>query len=155
MCIRDSFYTAGGTRLDRPRKNWTVSYSEVFNNKLGVSLNYGHRQSLLALDVGTQNFQATSTLPAYTYQYSYNDFKITRTRYGGGLKLDYKLSDTTRFFVSGQINYHTEYEDDNNSTYATNQSVATRDAAGNLTGTGGIVPGYTCLLYTSPSPRDS
>jgi len=31
------YYTAGGVRLDRPRKNWTVSYSEVFGGKLGVS----------------------------------------------------------------------------------------------------------------------
>jgi TonB-dependent receptor len=140
------FYTAGGVRLDRPRKNWTVSYSEVFGGKLGVSFNYGSRRSLLALDVSTQNFENKADDPAYTYQYVYNDFKITRLRYGGGLKLDYKLSDRTRFYVNGQINYHIEYEDDNNSTYATNQSIATRDAAGNLTGTGGIVPGYTTSM---------
>lgn len=137
------WYTAGGMRLDVPRKNWTISYSEVFKDKFGVSFNYGHRQSLLALDVSTQSFEAKSDDPAYLYQYSYNDFKITRTRYGGGLKLDYKLSDNTRFYVNGQINYHTEYEDDNNSTYATAQTVATRDASGNLTGTGTIVPEYT------------
>lgn len=137
------FYQAGGERLDYPHKNWTVSYSEVFKGKLGVSLNYGHRQSLLALDVGTQNFENKDTDPAYTYQYAYQDFKITRTRYGGGVKLDYKLNDSSRFYLTGQINYHVEYEDDNNSTYATNQSIATRDAAGNLTGTGGVVPGYT------------
>lgn len=137
------FYTAGGTKLDYPRKNWTVSYSEVFKDKLGVSFNYGHRQSLLALDVTTQNFQSGAANPPYEYSFSYNDFKITRLRYGGGVKLDYKLSDHTRFYVTGQINYHAEYEDDNNSTYSTAQSVATRDAAGNLTGTGAIVPGYT------------
>src|SRR5688500_1816236 len=137
------FYTAGGAHQDEPRKNWTVSYSEVFKGKLGVSLDYGSRKSLLALDVSTQNFENTAADPAYMYQYAYNDFKITRKRYGGGVKLDYKLSENIRLYAAGQINYHVEYEDDNNSTYATNQVVATRDAIGNLTGTGGIVPGYT------------
>ncbi|MEY4940417.1 MAG: hypothetical protein RIQ93_2152, partial [Verrucomicrobiota bacterium] len=137
------FYTAGGQHQDKLRKNWTIAYSEVFKDRLGVSFNYGNRQSLLALDVSTQSFENKETDPAYVYQYAYNDFKITRTRYGGGLKLDYKLSDTTRFFINGQVNWHVEYEDDNNSTYSTAQSVATRDANGNLTGTGAIVPGYS------------
>jgi iron complex outermembrane recepter protein len=137
------FYTAGGATQDTPRKNWTVSYSEVFKGKFGVSVDYGSRKSLLALDVSTQNHENKLEDPAFTYQYSYNDFKITRKRYGGGIKLDYKLSENTRFFATGQINYHVEYEDDNNSTYATNQTIAARDAAGNFTGTGGIVPGYT------------
>ena len=141
--INRPFYTAGGVRQDRPRKNWTVSYSEVFGGKLGVSFNYGSRRTLLALDVSTQSFENKATDPAYTYRYAYNDFKITRLRYGGGLKLDYKLSDRTRFYINGQINYHVEYEDDSNSTYATNEVIATRDANGNLTGNGGIVPGYT------------
>jgi len=96
--------------------------------------------------VATQSFENTSNNPAYTYQYAYNDFKITRWRYGGGLKLDYKLSDTTRFYLNGQVNYHVEYEDTVNTTYATNQTVATRDANGNLTGTGGIGPGYTTSM---------
>jgi outer membrane receptor protein involved in Fe transport len=62
------FYTAGGERQDTPRKNWTVSYSEVFKGKLGVSLDYGSRQSLLALDVSTQNFENKESDPAFTYQ---------------------------------------------------------------------------------------
>jgi hypothetical protein len=76
----------------------------------------------------------------------YVDFNNTRTRAGGSVKLDYKLSDRVRFYLN--TSYHTMVEHGNQRyvTFATNQGIATRDAAGNLTGTNAFVPGFTDQL---------
>ncbi len=80
------------------------------------------------------------------YIYSFGgllDFRGTRIRSGVGLKLDYKLSDSTRFSVNLQHNKFVEHNNHTGATWTTGQVVATRDASGNFTGTGGIIPGYT------------
>ena len=128
---------------DEFRQNWTVGYSDVFKGRVGVSFTWGLRQTLLPLEVTTQNVEAVVKPDRYTYSYQFTDFRIKRTRKGGGLKLDYKLNDSVRFYFNGLLNEHMEHGDQNDSQYSTAQSVATRDAAGNLTGTGAIVPGYT------------
>ena len=144
---RINFTFGGISRLlddrDRLRRNWTIGYSDTFGGKLGVSINYGHRQTLLPLDVTTQNFEAVDKPERYSYSYQFTDFRIKRTRYGGGAKIDYKLSDSTRLYFNALLNKHMEHGDQNDSQFSTAQTVATRDAAGNLTGTGAIVPGYT------------
>src|SRR6185436_14430407 len=85
--------------------------------------------------------------PAYIYSVNPSDQTFTRTREGAGIKLDYKLSDSTRLYANFTYNKHLEHGMYGGNTFAatwqTNQVVATRDAAGVLTGTGGIVPGYT------------
>jgi outer membrane receptor protein involved in Fe transport len=91
---------------DELHRNWTVGYSEVFGGKLGVTVNYGHRQSLLPLDVTTMNVERQVKEAQYIYSYSFSNFRIKRTRWGGGAKIDYKFSDNTRFYFSGQKNLH-------------------------------------------------
>ncbi|MBI4624314.1 MAG: TonB-dependent receptor, partial [Verrucomicrobia bacterium] len=145
---RINFTFGGIIRLlddrDELRRNWTLGYSEVFAGKLGVSLNYGHRQTLLPLDVTNQSFEAVEKPAQYTYSYNFQNFRIKRTRWGGGLKLDYKWSDNTRFYFNGQKFLHMEHGDEpQTGLFSTAQTVATRDANGNLTGTGAILPEYT------------
>ncbi len=147
--IRGSFgatWRPFDSRPTRAPRNYMLSYSEVFGGKLAVALNLGYRGIYNPQDAVQQLHQAVpngSTGPAYTYSVQFNDSREEQSRQGGGLRLDYKLSDSTRFFFSTNRTKNIEHQGDRYATFATNQVVATRDAAGNLTGTGGIVPGYT------------
>ncbi|MDO8541286.1 MAG: TonB-dependent receptor [Opitutaceae bacterium] len=131
---------------DQPRQNASVSYSEVFGRRFGVSLNLAYRPHGSIIDVTTQNHQLLppgTEGPAYQYQLTAQDFRNIRIRAGAGLKLDYKLSEQVRFFTNFQHAKHTEHSDHSQATWQTNQGVAATDAAGNFTGTNGIIPGYT------------
>ncbi len=147
--VRRINFSAGGAwrALDRrdnePRRNFTFGYSEVFGDKLGIALNYSHRKHFSPINQTQASYENKVADPAYTYSFSTNEFRIHRTRWGGDLKLDYKLSDTTRFYFTSQLSNHVEYYNITGITWGTNQAIAARDAAGNLTGTAGIVPGYT------------
>ena len=134
----------------KPTPSYSFNYSEVFAKKIAVSLNLGYRiHEVLYSANGFGREQLASGLagPAYIYSVGPSDQTFNRTREGGGLKLDYKLSDSTRFYANLTYNKHLEHGLFGGNTFAatwqTNQSVATRDASGALTGTGGIVPGYT------------
>ena len=134
------------SRPTRAPRNYTLSYSEVFGGKLAVALNVGYRGIYNPQDVVTQLHEAVpngSSAPGYTYSVAFNDSREEQCRQGGGLRLDYKLSDATRFFFNTNLTKNIEHQGDRYATFSTNQVVATRDAAGNLTGTGGIIPGYT------------
>ena len=129
----------------RPMPQWTVSYSEVFKGKFGVSLNYGYQPVESLIDGATQLHQALPAGvegPAYTYSLDMRDSANKRTRWGGGLKLDYKLSGHSRFFVNVISNNHRELNS-RESLYATAQTVAAVDANGNFTNANAIIPGYT------------
>ncbi len=133
---------------DKARPNYSLSYSEVFGGKLGVAINLAYRPHGSILD-GNMAFAheqkplTDQTGPAYTYSAQVQDFRNVRTRSGAGVKLDYKLDDRIRFFANWQYNKHIEHQNDTTAVVSTGQAVATRDAAGNFTGTGGIIPGYT------------
>ena len=134
---------------DRARANASLSYSEVFGGRLGVNLNLAYRPHGSIIDVTTQNFQQLPVGiegPAYEYSVLAQDFRNIRIRSGAGLRLDFKLDDRVRFFVNAQLNKHIEHTDNSQVTWQTNQAVATLDAAGNPTGTNGILPGYTDTL---------
>ncbi|MBL9201547.1 MAG: TonB-dependent receptor plug domain-containing protein, partial [Opitutaceae bacterium] len=129
--------------IDDPRPAFSLSYSEVFGGRVGVSLNYGWRRHLSAIPATSRNYENKLADPAYTYQFGTEDYHLLQTRQGGGLKLDYKLSPSTRFYVNLTGNTMYEPNFSHFSTFTTAQTIATRDAAGNLTGTGTIIPGYT------------
>jgi len=130
--------------VDSPRLAYALSYSEVFGGKFGVAVNYGHRSHLSPMaEVTGRNYEDKLTDPAYTYRYGTSLWWWLQTRWGGGVKLDYKLSDSSRFYVNVTRNRLGEPIFNNTLTLLTDQTVATRDAAGNLVGNGAIVPGYT------------
>jgi iron complex outermembrane recepter protein len=133
-------------RETRAPRNYSVSYSEVFKEKLAVSFNAGYRQHHGLQSTMTQQHQQLPNDvagPAYTYQVVLDDVRNERTRMGGGLRLDYKLSESTRFYLNTSLYKHIEHETEGLVTWATAQSVATLDANGNPTGSGAIMPGYT------------
>jgi iron complex outermembrane receptor protein len=131
---------------DSSRPNASLSYSEVFWGKLGVNVNLAYRPHGSIIDITTQGFEQLpigTSGPAYQYSLTALDFRNVRTRSGAGIKLDYKWNEQIRFFANFQYNKHLEHTTNSQVTWQTNQIVATVDPAGNFTGTGGIVPGYT------------
>lgn len=133
-------------REGEPKRDYSLAYSEVFAGKFGVSLNAAYRPHGSYQDDLVSNRES---LPAgvsrarYLYTFSYRDFRMERIRSGVSVKLDYKYSDQTRFFINAQFNKHIERELSYRASWASNQAVATVGPNGQLTGTGGIVPGYT------------
>jgi len=130
--------------------SYSFSYSEVFAKKIAVAVNLGYRIHEVLYsnnNFGREQLASGTAGPAYIYSVNPSDQTFSRTREGAGIKLDYKLSDSTRFYANFTYNKHLEHGLFGGNTFAatwqTNQVVATRDATGALTGTGGIVPGYT------------
>ena len=133
------------TDWPKPR-SYSLNYSEVFNDKLGVAVNLGYRVVPSILSESMQSYQNLpngTDGPAYTYSFDWRDSRITRTRGGANLKLDYKLDDEVRFYLNGSVDFSDEDKTQYRETWQTNQSIAGVDANGNFTGTGGIIPGYT------------
>jgi TonB-dependent receptor len=132
---------------DKMHPNYSLAYSEVFMGKLGVSLNWGYRVHTSMIDLPSMTHEAVPNGvagPAYISSFGFTDFRSTRTRAGLGVKLDYKLSDSTRVSLNAQPgNHYWEKTYNTAATWSTTAAVATRDANSNLTGTGGIVPGYS------------
>ncbi len=138
-------FDARETAWPEPR-SYALSYSEVFADRLGVAVNLGYRVVPSLLDQSTQAYQSLPDGvrgPAYTYNAGFQDARIERTRWGATVRFDFKLSPRVRFFVNGSLNHSSEHKTDYLATWSTNQSIASVDANGNFTGTGGIVPGYT------------
>ncbi|MDO8545244.1 MAG: TonB-dependent receptor [Opitutaceae bacterium] len=131
--------------------NYAVSYSEVFGGKLAVAVNFGHRKLFTPQDTVTQTRQALPngvTGPTYTNQVGYTDERLVTSRWGGGVRLDYKLGERSRIYLSSTVNRLTDHDTDRILIFTTPQTLATLDAAGNPTGTGGILPGFTNTFTT-------
>ncbi|MBI4621687.1 MAG: TonB-dependent receptor, partial [Verrucomicrobia bacterium] len=131
--------------------NYAVSFSEVFGGKLAVAVNFGHRQLFTPQDTVSQTSQALANGvagPTYTNQVGYTDERLVTSRWGGGVRLDYKLGEHSRVYLSSTVNRLTDHDTDRIVTFATPQTIATLDAAGNPTGTGGILPGFTNTFTT-------
>lgn len=145
-------YSIGGIvgyDRDSPHPAVTFSYSDVFSvaggeRNLGISLSAGWRKHRASLDNVRQDYQRTNDSPAYRYRTEIRDFTNFRTRYGGGLKLDYKLSDDSMVFANFTFSPHKEPGASRSAIYQTALRVATIDPnTGQPTGIGTILPGYT------------
>lgn len=135
-------------------RSYSLNYSEVFKDKLGVAVNLGYRVVPSILSESMQSYQQLpngSTAAPYTYSVDWRDSRIIRTRGGANLKLDYKLDDQVRFYLNGSVDFSDERKTQYRETWQTNQSIAGVDGNGNFTGTGGIIPGFTETL-TSVRP---
>ena len=133
-------------RETRAPRNYAISFSEVIAGKYGISFNAAYRAHNQLLDGVTQNIGALpagSPGPAFTNSFSLRDARIERIRANSALKLDYKLNDNTRFFINAQYNKAINHETSLNAMWTTNQVVSAVSPNGTLTGTGGIIPGFT------------
>ena len=138
----------GFERYPAPIPAASFAYSDVLGvfggrRNLGISLSTSFRQHLAAMDFTTMNYERTENRPAYMYSLAFDGRMNRRTRWGGGLKLDYKLSETHALFASFTFSPHLENSVVPVTTVATAQTVATLNAQGQPTGTGAILPGYS------------
>ncbi|MBI4626421.1 MAG: TonB-dependent receptor [Verrucomicrobia bacterium] len=146
-------YSVGGLtgyrRYRQPRPAGTIFFSDVFNafggsKNLGISLSGNFRQHIASMDfAGVTQYQNTTASPAYMYNFSYDGRVNLRSRWGGGMKIDYRLSDSNTIFANFTMSPHSERAHVPVYTVSTAQTVATLDAQGRPTGTGAILPGYT------------
>ena len=117
--------------------NYAVSYSESFANKLAVSINFGHRQLFTPQDTVTQTALALAngvTGPTYTNTVGYVDERLVTSRWGGGVRLDYKLGDRTRLYFGSTVNRLTDHDTDRVLTFTGNAAA--------------VAPGFTDTFTT-------
>lgn len=134
-------------RKDPVHETFTFSYSEVFRGRLGVAVNFASRVHGTPEDImnaGWQTLANGTTGPRFNSSFSFENLQFyDRTGLGGGVKIDYKVNEGSRLFVNVTYNQYGEYAFAYGGAFSTTASLATVDAAGNPTGGGGILPGYT------------
>jgi iron complex outermembrane recepter protein len=117
-------------------------YQEVFSvmggeRNLGVALNLFYSEHATAWFITTRDFQNTTSSPAYVWDYRTTDTFNPHYQASANLKLDYRLSATTKLTlntiaVDNNEKFRRRYE----TRAFTTQTIGT-------TGTAGILPGFT------------
>jgi len=119
-----------------------VGYSEVFDvaggtRNLGVAVNTFYSENVAGVHSTTRDFQNTSSQPAFLWDYRTFDQYNNRKQGSINVKLDYRLSPTTKLTLNTIYNDANEMGKLRFETRAfTNQIVGT-------TGNAGVLPGYT------------
>lgn len=126
----------------------SLTYSEVVGRRKNFGIVFSasyHKSDSPSFQTG-QNYQATTASPAYTFQViAPRPAPGPRRRTSSNLKLEYQLSERARFDVRFGFNTMLETSHPRQFTLNAANSVAILNAAGQPTGTGGILPGYTDL----------
>jgi iron complex outermembrane recepter protein len=119
-----------------------VGYWEVFdimggNRNLGIAVNTFYSENVAGSHSTTRDFQNTTSQPAFLWDYRTFDQFNNRKQASVNVKVDYRLSRTTKLTLNTVYNDANEMGKLRFETRAfTNQVVGT-------TGTNGILPGYT------------
>jgi len=119
-----------------------ASYQEIFSvpggdRNLGVVFNTFYSENVAGMFRTTRDFENTINQPAYVWDYRTQDIFNNRKQLSGNVKVEYRLSPATKFYVSGLAGNNSEPFERRYETRAyTNQT------APNAT-TSGVVPGYT------------
>ena len=145
-------YSLGGImgyERDSPHFAGTFSYMDALDafggeQNLGIAFNVGYRQHRATLDNTRQDFQNIDASPAYRWRTEVRDFTNIRTRYGGGLKVDYKISPDSSVYANFTVAPHDEPGNQITMVLQNAQSVAAINPTTGLpTGNGAVLPGYT------------
>ena len=129
-----------------------LSYQEVFDafggdRNLGVAVNGFYSENVAGGFRTIRDYQNTTAQPAYLFNYATQDFYNNRKQSSMNVKVDYRLSPATK--ISLNTIYNDAFEPFNRlyEVVATApQTIATLDANGQPTGTGGILPDFTGTL---------
>ena len=119
-----------------------LGYQEVFGvwggeRNLGVAVNLFYSENAVGMFRTTRDYQNTTAQPAYLWDYRTLDNYNNRGQQSANIKLDYRLSPTTKLSFNTILNDANERMRRQYETRAfTNQSVGT-------TGTAGVLPGFT------------
>lgn len=121
---KSAFNFSGGRRLsssvgmsydtayNRSLPTANFSYSEVLgaDRRLGVSFNWGYSEHNVGRIGTALTYPTVTTIPNNMLTYRVFDQESVRVRSGGGLKLDYKLSDNTTVYVNSLVGFYNEAE---------------------------------------------
>lgn len=147
------FFERTPMRKDHPvHPLLNVSYQEVFDvlggkRNLGVSVSFSYNENVNEINQVFYDYQNSAQSPNYIWDHRSIAFYNNRHVTSANVKAEYRLSDASRFFFNAIYNMGNEPAIDRNQVRAfTNQVVATLDANGQPTGTGGIMPGFTSAV---------
>ncbi|MEY4938466.1 MAG: hypothetical protein RIQ93_201 [Verrucomicrobiota bacterium] len=130
--VRSTAYTS-----NRIRPTFAFGYADVFgkNRNIGVAVNLSHTVNWVSAGGNLlASWQATAATPAFLRSMTVYDYHSTdRTRSGANIRVDYKLSENSQFFVNSFYTYYNnlnQFQGGNQGVSASNTQVATLDAAG-------------------------
>ncbi len=138
-------------RRDRPiQPDSSAAYQGVFSvlgghRNLGIAVNAVYFESVGDYIRTIRDYQSTNASPAFMWDYHAVDYFFNRHLKTMGARIDYQFSEATRLSVRSTVNDYVAFGGHlyDETRILTAQTVATLDAAGNPTGTGAILPGYT------------
>jgi TonB-dependent receptor len=105
-----SFYDHTPRRRDHANQPLlSFGYQEVFDafggeHNLGISLNAFYSENVYSNDQVIQDYQYTTSSPAYVWDYRTVDLYNNRKQSSGNLRLDMQLSKTTQVYIGGIYN---------------------------------------------------
>lgn len=151
-----SFFERTPMRSEHPIHPLTsAAYQEVFDvregsRNLGIAVSFSYNENVNVQDYLLYNYGSSSSLPNFVWDFrargAYNNRHVT----SANVKAEYRHSDASKFefnFIYNQGNENGNYV--NEVRAITNQVVATLDANGQPTGTGGVMPGFTSRSTTA------
>jgi TonB-dependent receptor len=138
-------------RRDRPiHPDLALSYQGVFDvlggtRNLGVAINATYFESVGDYIRTTRDYQSTTATPAFMWDYRAADYYFNRRLESVSARADFQWTEYTRLSLRGTVNDYTAFGGHiyNETRAFTAQTIASLDAAGNPTGTGAILPGFT------------
>lgn len=123
---------------------------DAFGGKrnLGVTLGLSHVLNRGGLSSTAMDYEYTTNDPAYIYRYQTRDTLSDSERKAGNLRIDYKLNNSFRIWITGMLNSQYEKRDPLMAPYRTDanasRTVATVDPVTGAVSVGGVIlPGYT------------
>lgn len=147
------FYSHTPTTKKHPIHPLTsFGYQEVFDafggeRNLGVTFSLFYSENAGQSDQTVTDYRFETTEPSYVWDYRSADAYNVRKNESASLKLEYRFSPHFRVFAGGIFNNQHERSFEYLRTRAfTNRTIAPLNAAGQPTGNGGIMPGFTNTL---------
>jgi TonB-dependent receptor len=128
------------------------TYQEVFDvfggsRNFGLALNALYSEKVIGYSYTIRDFQNTGASPAYLWDYRTRDDFARRFQTSLNLRMDFRLSRNSKFYLNAYSTDHFEPNRVFHDTQAsTSQTLATIGASGQLSTTGTILPGYTDLV---------
>ena len=144
------FFYRSPERAERPiHPSLSFSYQERFSvlgghNNFGVSLSLAYSEYLNMFNYRILDYQNTANPVAYFNSYATTSGTNNRHTSAITVKADYKYSPSSKYSVSFLFNRGTEPSFDRNIiTASSNDTIAALNAAGQPTGAGAVLPGFT------------
>jgi len=149
------FYSHTPIMKDHPIHPITsFGYQEVFDTfggerNFGVTFSLFYSENAGQSDQTSRDYRFETDEPSYVWDYRSADAYNVRKNESATLKLEYRFNPSFRVFLGGIFNNQHERSFAYLRTRAfTNRTIAPLNAAGQPTGNGGIMPGFTDTLTT-------